>query len=65
MSFYIQEWPNKTATLMAQNGTVVWTFSNVAEAEKVCLEWSKQHTCYSRESLDAGQDLSGSSCYVG
>lgn len=39
MYFYIKEWPNKTATLMLENGTILWTFHNVEEAQKVCIEW--------------------------
>ncbi|NOX75059.1 MAG: hypothetical protein GXP17_00240 [Gammaproteobacteria bacterium] len=39
MVFFIKEWPNKTATLMADNGTVLWTFSSVDEAQRVCREW--------------------------
>lgn len=39
MTFFIKEWPNKTATLMADNGAVLWTFSSVDEAQKVCRDW--------------------------
>jgi len=39
MIFFIKEWPNRTATLMADNGTVLWTFTSVAEARRVCEEW--------------------------
>ena len=39
MYFYIKEWPNRTATLMSENGTILWTFHNVDEAQKVCKEW--------------------------
>lgn len=39
MYFYLKEWPNKTATLMSDNGTILWTFHNVEEAQKVCSEW--------------------------
>lgn len=41
MYFYIKEWPNKTATLMAENGTVMWTFHSAAEARNVVREWYK------------------------
>jgi hypothetical protein len=41
MYFYIKEWPNKSATLMAENGTVLWTFHNIEEARNVCREWYK------------------------
>lgn len=39
MSFFIKEWPNKTATLMANNGAVLWTFTSVEEAQRVCRDW--------------------------
>lgn len=39
MTFFIREWRNKTATLMADNGAVLWTFGSVEEAQKVCREW--------------------------
>lgn len=39
MIFFIKEWPNRTATLMADNGAVLWTFGSVEEARKVCDEW--------------------------
>lgn len=41
MYFYIKEWPNKTATLMAENGTVLWTFHCVEEARNVVHDWYK------------------------
>ena len=39
MFFYIKEWPDKTATLMAKNGAVLWTFHSVEEAQRVCRDW--------------------------
>jgi len=39
MSFYIQVWPNKTATLMLENGTAVWTYPNVESATAAYSEW--------------------------
>ena len=41
MYFYIKEWPNKTATLMTEDGVVLWTFPNVDEARKVWRDWYK------------------------
>jgi hypothetical protein len=35
----IKEWPNKNATLMTEDGVVLWTFSNVEEARKVWQDW--------------------------
>lgn len=39
MRFFIKEWANKTATLMAENGTVLWTFSSAEDAEAVARQW--------------------------
>ncbi|MBL8496546.1 hypothetical protein [Nitrosomonas sp. JL21] len=35
----IKEWPNKMATLMTEDGVVLWTFSNKEEARQVWQEW--------------------------
>jgi hypothetical protein len=35
----IKEWPNKMATLMTEDGVVLWTFSDVEEARKVWQDW--------------------------
>ncbi len=32
MNFYIKEWPDDTATLMTQDGRVVWIFPSIEEA---------------------------------
>ena len=66
MVFFIREWPNKTATLMTEDGVVLWTFTNVKEAEFVCEEWyrvQKEDVKYYVEYVD-GLDPSGSSCYA-
>ncbi|MBL8500648.1 MAG: hypothetical protein LZF85_06890 [Nitrosomonas sp.] len=39
----IKEWPNKMATLMTEDGVVLWTFSNIEEARKVWREWCSLH----------------------
>lgn len=39
MNFYIQVWPNQTATLMLENGTAVWTYPTVEAAEADYNEW--------------------------
>jgi len=46
MNFYIKEWANNTATLMTDCGKVLWIFSSVAVAYKVCQEYydSQIHT---------------------
>lgn len=76
MIFFIKEWPNRTATLMADNGAVLWTFSSVAEARKVCDEWYKvqgeqvNYRLYTLDDTDtvreyeAMQDLSSACCAV-
>ena len=43
MNFYIKEWPNKMATLMTDDGVVLWTFSNAEEAHSVWRDWCKLH----------------------
>lgn len=39
MNFYIKEWANHTATLMTDNGQVLWTFPSRSEAYEVCREY--------------------------
>ena len=39
MKVYIKEWPNQTATIMTDNGQVIWTFSSMEEAHQACKEW--------------------------
>ena len=39
MKVYITEWPNKTATILTENGEVIWSFSSVPEARQACDEW--------------------------
>ena len=53
MTFFIKQWPDHTATLMADNGAVLWTFSSVAEARAVCEEWYKVRG----EEVDALTDI--------
>jgi len=55
MNFYIQVWPNQTATLMLENGTAVWTYPNVETAEADFKEW---YQCQPKElvSVESTQD---------
>ena len=39
MRAYIKEWPNKTATILTEDGQIVWTFASMEEARQVCREW--------------------------
>ncbi len=39
MKVLIREWPNQTATIMTDNGQVIWTFSSLEEAHQACNEW--------------------------
>jgi hypothetical protein len=39
MKLFIKVWPNKTATIMTENGQVVWTFSSREIARNACQEW--------------------------
>lgn len=43
MVFYIKEWPDGHATLMTENGHVLWTFSCIEDAEQACHEWRNIH----------------------
>lgn len=44
----IKEWPNKMATLMTEDGVVLWTFNNVQDAHQVWQDWcSLQEKKYS------------------
>ncbi len=73
MIFFIKEWPNRTATLMADNGAVLWTFHSVAEARKVCEEWYKargesaDYQIYALQGPGQGamQDPSCATCAIG
>lgn len=47
MQCLIKEWPNKMATLMTEDGVVLWTFSNVEEARKVWQDWCSLHSKHS------------------
>jgi ABC-type multidrug transport system ATPase subunit len=65
MYFYIKEWPNKTATLMSDHGTVLWTFHNVEEAQEVCREWYRVQEGEIRYYLEAENfDPAGTNCAV-
>lgn len=39
MNFYIKTWPDDTATLMTDNGQVLWSFHSLDDAVTVCREW--------------------------
>ena len=39
MLLYIKEWPNHSATIMTDNGQVIWTFSSTEEAHQACKDW--------------------------
>ena len=43
MVFYIKEWPDGHATLMTDNGVVLWTFSSVEDAQSACRDWYNMH----------------------
>ena len=46
----IKEWPNKMATLMTEDGVVLWTFSDIEETRKVWQDW-----CYLQNNRIANQ----------
>lgn len=39
MNFYIKTWPDDTATLMTDNGQVLWSFHSLNDAVSACREW--------------------------
>jgi hypothetical protein len=39
MNFYIKTWPDDTATLMTDNGQVLWSFHSLDDAVAACHEW--------------------------
>ncbi len=45
MHVIIKQWPNKTATIMSENGQVIWTFSSVSEARLACSDWHNLVDC--------------------
>ncbi len=60
MTFYIQVWPNKTATLMLENGTSVWTYPNIESAQADFNEW---HQGQQKESL-TNETTQDALCYA-
>jgi len=38
MKYYIKEWPDQTASLIAEDGHSLDTFSCIDEASDVCIE---------------------------
>lgn len=59
MDYFIQQWPNKTATILLFDGTHVSTFSSVSEAEEVYNEWQN-----SQSSFANNRSLQDASCAV-
>ncbi len=41
MKFTVKEWPDKSASLLTENGYNLATFSSMSEAHKVYGEWRK------------------------
>jgi len=41
MNFIIKEWPDKSASLMTENGYNLATFNSLSEARQVYGEWRK------------------------
>ena len=39
MFFYLKEWPNHSASLLSEDGVVLWTFPTIEEARKVWHDW--------------------------
>jgi hypothetical protein len=45
MQVIIKEWPNRTASIITENGQVIWTFSTVREARQACSAWHNLVDC--------------------
>jgi hypothetical protein len=39
MRVIIRQWPNKAASIMSENGQLIWTFSSTCEARQACIDW--------------------------
>lgn len=49
----IKEWPDKMATLMTEDGVVVWTFNSIEEAREVWHDWYQQQTHQSKRQMSS------------
>lgn len=49
MYCYIKEWPDKMATLMTEDGVVIWTFETIEEAREVWQDWYQQQAYQSQQ----------------
>ncbi|MBA2483797.1 MAG: hypothetical protein H0V39_05140 [Nitrosomonas sp.] len=49
----IKEWPDKMATLMTEDGVVVWTFNSIEEAREVWHDWYQQQTHQSQQRMSS------------
>ena len=58
INFYIHEWENGQATLMTENGVSVFTFSDIAIAERTCREWYQYNLADSNSGHYIEQDIS-------
>jgi len=57
MHYLIKEWPNKMATLMTEDGVVLWTFNNVEEAKQVWQDWCSLRNHSDHHTNDVARDL--------
>lgn len=53
MEFIIKEWPDKSATLMTENGYNLATFNSLGEARQVYEEWRKSQQAREFKRQDA------------
>ena len=66
MNFYIKTWPDDTATLMTDNGQVLWSFHCLNDAVSAAREWYAMNDdkIGNLESLDDGEiDSLLEACY--
>lgn len=57
MHYLIKEWPNKMATLMTEDGVVLWTFDTVEEAKQVWQDWCSLKNHNGHSTNDVARDL--------
>lgn len=63
MEFYIQIWPNNTATLVSDDGQSRWNFPTVERARQACADWYQALDEFDPLD-DDGQDLGCASCAI-
>jgi len=64
MNFYIREHPDGTASLITDNGSVIWTFPGLDGARKACSSTHRVHVEFYPVDDGLVQDPCCSSCAI-